>query len=47
MTADRYHEKMLIALKEYPEKRASIQRVSHDFRNLISPAQQSAPGKPS
>jgi len=41
MTADRYHEKMLTALKEYPAERAGIQRVSHDFRSLIGPAQQS------
>jgi len=41
MTADRYHEKMLNALKEYPEKRAAIERVSHNFRSLIGPAEQS------
>ena len=41
MSANRYHEKMLQALKEYPEKRAAIERVSHDFRSLIGPAEQS------
>lgn len=40
MSADRYHEKMLNALKEYPENRAAIERVSHDFGGLIGPAQQ-------
>ena len=38
--AERYRELIEKALKEYPDKRNGIQRVSRDFRSLVAPAQE-------
>jgi hypothetical protein len=40
MTSERYRRLIEKALKEYPGKRAGIQRVSRDFRSLVAPAQE-------
>jgi hypothetical protein len=36
---DRYRELMLSALRDYPKRRAGIQKVSRDFAGLVGPAQ--------
>src|SRR5690349_4031558 len=38
---ERYDELIAKGLKDYPEKRAGIQRVSREFGALIAPSQQS------
>ena len=40
MTPERYRAFVLKGLKDYPARRAGIQRVSREFRALVEPAQQ-------
>jgi hypothetical protein len=40
MTAERYQGLVLKGLKDYPARRAGIQRVSREFRALVEPAQE-------
>ena len=39
--ADKYEARLLQALKDYPDHRAGVQRVSREFAGLIGPAQRS------
>jgi hypothetical protein len=39
MTPERHRAMVLKGLKTYPERRAGIQRVSHEFQALVAPAQ--------
>lgn len=41
MSEAKYQSRFLEKLKAYPENRAGIQRVSHEFASLIGPAQRS------